>query len=113
MAAKHWFRHQNWKEKNPGKEPRQLRNLKAWIGKVIPADIDPKGFDEVNQCDCCGVYCEDWHSFLYPCCDADWDLLKKLHLDIAEGYCDCCIRKFELEAEQIAPGWQERHWAAA
>jgi hypothetical protein len=103
----YYFRHQEWKKSHPGQKPRKVHNWRAWLGRNIPAhyDISDKPIDW-DFCDVCGCLIEDIHSFIYPQCEEDWQLVKALHLDIAYGYCLPCREKLDDAAHQLNPKYR-------
>ena len=102
----HFVRQQIWKRNNPSVALHKMSNEEKWIGKIVPANLDWKETCRYAECDECGklFHVDDLHTF--GAChgdnmEIDWDILKVLHWDYAQGACDHCLNQLEMEMEKL------------
>lgn len=91
---------------------RKMKNPKRWIGRKAPRDLDwEEHWTEIDVCDNCRVFHhpDDLASFLYPMCDADFDLQDALHIEEAQSFCPACLEELARDADKIDPDWSRRH----
>ena len=110
MSA-HSLRHLTWKYHHPNAQPRAMQNPQSWIGKVIPADIDPESinmhFCECDRCNKAFANIHDLQGLMSPEWNQRWawELLRGLGYDAAEMFCDDCYAELDRQAEKIIPNW--------